>query len=50
VIAARGGGRATTVAGTMILASLAGVRIFATGGIGGVHRGAESSWDVIGGP
>jgi pseudouridylate synthase len=37
---------ATTVAGTMIVAEMAGIRIFATGGIGGVHRGAETSWDV----
>lgn len=37
---------ATTVAATMILAEMAGIEIFATGGIGGVHRGAESSWDV----
>jgi pseudouridine-5'-phosphate glycosidase len=37
---------ATTVAGTMILSALAGVRVFATGGIGGVHRGAERSMDV----
>ncbi len=37
---------ATTVAATMLLAELAGVRIFATGGIGGVHRGAESTMDV----
>ena len=37
---------ATTVASTMIIADLAGIRIFATGGIGGVHRGAESSMDV----
>ncbi len=37
---------ATTVAATMIAANLAGVRIFATGGIGGVHRGGESSLDV----
>jgi pseudouridine-5'-phosphate glycosidase len=37
---------ATTVAATMIIASLAGIRVFATGGIGGVHRGAERSWDV----
>jgi pseudouridylate synthase len=37
---------ATTVAGTMALASLAGVQVFATGGIGGVHRGAETTWDV----
>lgn len=37
---------ATTVAATMIGAQLAGIRIFATGGTGGVHRGAESSMDV----
>lgn len=37
---------ATTVAATMIVAAMAGIRIFATGGIGGVHRGAERSWDV----
>lgn len=37
---------ATTVAATMIIAALAGIRVFATGGIGGVHRGAETSFDV----
>jgi len=37
---------ATTVAATMRIASMAGVRIFATGGIGGVHRGAETSMDI----
>lgn len=37
---------ATTVAGTMIFASLAGVKVFATGGIGGVHRGAERTMDI----
>jgi pseudouridine-5'-phosphate glycosidase len=37
---------ATTVAATMQCASLAGIHIFATGGIGGVHRGAESSFDI----
>jgi pseudouridine-5'-phosphate glycosidase len=37
---------ATTVAATMRLAALAGIRVFATGGIGGVHRGAESSFDI----
>lgn len=37
---------ATTVASTMILAQLAGVKVFATGGIGGVHRGAETSFDI----
>ena len=43
---ARGGSGATTVAATMIGAHLAGIRVFATGGIGGVHRGAETSFDV----
>ena len=37
---------ATTVAATMICAALAGIRVFATGGIGGVHRGVESTMDV----
>ena len=37
---------ATTVAGTMLCASMAGIHFFATGGIGGVHRGAESSMDI----
>ncbi|OZA17409.1 MAG: pseudouridine-5-phosphate glycosidase, partial [Rhodobacterales bacterium 17-64-5] len=37
---------ATTVAATMICAHLAGIRVFATGGVGGVHRGAESSFDI----
>lgn len=37
---------ATTVAGTMLCASLAGIRFLATGGIGGVHRGAETSMDI----
>ncbi|KAJ2711582.1 hypothetical protein H4R19_003177 [Coemansia spiralis] len=37
---------ATTVSGTMIAAHMAGIRIFATGGIGGVHRGAETTLDV----
>jgi pseudouridylate synthase len=37
---------ATTVASTMRIASLAGIRVFATGGIGGVHRGAESTLDI----
>lgn len=41
-----GGTGATTVAATMIIAALAGIRIFATGGIGGVHRGAETSLDI----
>ena len=37
---------ATTVAATMICADLAGIRIFVTGGIGGVHRGAETTMDI----
>jgi pseudouridylate synthase len=37
---------ATTVAATMALAALAGVQVFATGGIGGVHRGAHETWDI----
>jgi pseudouridine-5'-phosphate glycosidase len=37
---------ATTVAATMIVARLAGIPVFATGGIGGVHRGAETSFDI----
>ncbi len=36
----------TTVAATMICARLAGIEVFATGGIGGVHRGADATWDV----
>ncbi len=43
---ARGGTGATTVAATMICAHLAGIEVFATGGIGGVHRGAELSFDI----
>jgi pseudouridine-5'-phosphate glycosidase len=43
---ASGGTGATTVAATMICAHLAGIRVFATGGIGGVHRGAEQSFDI----
>ncbi len=41
-----GGVGATTVAATMICAQLAGISVFATGGIGGVHRGAETSFDI----
>ncbi|RLM48509.1 pseudouridine-5'-phosphate glycosidase, partial [Halobellus sp. Atlit-31R] len=37
---------ATTVAATMICAELAGIEVFVTGGIGGVHRGAETSFDI----
>lgn len=42
----RGEPGATTVAATMIIAELAGISVFATGGIGGVHRGAEKSFDI----
>ena len=37
---------ATTVAATMIIAAMAGIKVFATGGIGGVHRGAETTMDI----
>lgn len=43
---AGGGLGATTVAGTMICAALAGIEVFVTGGIGGVHRGAAESFDI----
>ncbi len=43
---ATGAPGATTVAATMICAALAGIHVFATGGIGGVHRGAETTFDV----
>lgn len=46
VLLARGEDGATTVATTMIGASLAGIKVFATGGIGGVHRGAETTMDI----
>ena len=46
VCLAQGRTGATTVAATMICAHLAGIRVFATGGIGGVHRGAEDSFDI----
>jgi pseudouridine-5'-phosphate glycosidase len=46
VCMAQGGTGATTVAATMISARMAGIEVFATGGIGGVHRGAELSFDV----
>ena len=46
VLVARKADGATTVATTMIIASMAGIRIFATGGIGGVHRGAEVTMDI----
>ena len=44
-LAARGGHGATTVGATAHLAARAGVRLFATGGLGGVHRGARDTWD-----
>lgn len=46
VAAAKGAHGATTVAATAHLASIAGIRLFATGGLGGVHREARESWDV----
>jgi pseudouridylate synthase len=46
VCIASGGTGATTVAATMIAAHLAGIKVFATGGIGGVHRGAEETFDI----
>jgi pseudouridine-5'-phosphate glycosidase len=46
ILVARGADGATTVAGTMAIAAMAGIRVFATGGIGGVHRGAQQSFDV----
>jgi pseudouridine-5'-phosphate glycosidase len=46
VAAAKGIHGATTVAATAHLAALAGIKLFATGGLGGVHRGARESWDV----
>ena len=45
VLAARGGDGGTTVASTAHLAARAGITVFATGGLGGVHRGARDSWD-----
>jgi pseudouridine-5'-phosphate glycosidase len=45
VVAAAGGAGATTVASTAHLAARAGIRVFATGGLGGVHRGARETWD-----
>ena len=46
VLVARGADGATTVASTLIVAHLAGIQVFATGGIGGVHRGAETTMDI----
>lgn len=45
-IVAAGQSGATTVASTMIIAAMAGIKVFATGGIGGVHRGAETNFDI----
>jgi len=45
-IVARGADGATTVTTTMIIAHMAGIKMFATGGIGGVHRGAETTMDI----
>ena len=46
VLVAEGRDGATTVTTTMMIAHMAGIRIFATGGIGGVHRGAETTMDI----
>ena len=46
VLVARGADGATTVTTTMIIAYMAGIRVFATGGIGGVHRGAQTTMDI----
>ena len=46
VLVAEGADGATTVATTMILAAMAGIKVFATGGVGGVHRGAEVTMDI----
>lgn len=46
VLIARGADGATTVTTTMIIAAMAGIKVFATGGIGGVHRGAETTMDI----
>ena len=45
-VTARRGSAGTTVAATMFIASLGGLEVFATGGIGGVHRGAEATFDI----
>ena len=46
VLGAQKADGATTVAATMIIAAMAGIKVFATGGIGGVHRGAETTMDI----
>ena len=50
VLCARGEDGATTVTTTMMIAHMAGIKIFATGGIGGVHRGAETTMDISADP
>lgn len=45
VVLAQGGSGATTVAATSFVADLAGIRVFATGGLGGIHRGASTTFD-----
>src|SRR5690606_28820610 len=45
-VLANGGIGSTTVAATMIVAAMAGIRVFATGGIGGVHRGGQETFDI----
>ena len=46
ILVSRGEDGATTVAATMIIANMAGIKLFETGGIGGVHRGAETTMDI----
>ena len=46
VLVAQGRDGATTVTTTMIIAAMAGIKVFATGGVGGVHRGAETTMDI----
>ena len=45
-VLARGGSAGTTVAATMWVSAMAGIAVFATGGVGGVHRGAEATFDI----
>jgi pseudouridine-5'-phosphate glycosidase len=45
-VLARNGSAGTTVSATMLVAAIAGIKVFATGGVGGVHRGAEETFDV----
>lgn len=46
ILSATGGTGSTTIAATMIIADLAGIRVFSAGGLGGVHRGAPESFDI----